>query len=53
MCTRNKRHPDWFNRLPGEHSVQPETYKNEDANVDNAGRSPVERQLEFLHHLHV
>lgn len=53
MCTWNKRHPDLFRLLPGEHPVTFEKIKEEESGEVNEEKTSVERQPEFLHHLHV
>lgn len=58
MCTWNKRHPELFRQLPGKRPVKPytvkgDTVKGEESRNNSGEKTSVERQLEFLHHLHV
>lgn len=52
MCTWNKRHLDLFSQNPSEHPILPGTTKDE-ASDTNVEKTSVERQLDFLQHLHV
>ena len=53
MCTWNKRHPDLFSQIPGERPILPETPKDEEHSETPEEKTSVERQLDFLQHLHV
>ena len=53
MCTWNKRHPDLFSQIPGEHPILPETSKGEESIENKVEKTSVERQLDFRQHLHV
>ena len=53
MCTWNKRHPNVFCYTPVEQSNRPETSRGEEPTDDNEEKTTVERQLDFLQHLHV
>lgn len=53
MCTWNKKHPVLFSQIPGEHPILPETTKDEESSETYVEETSVERQLDFLQHLHV
>lgn len=53
MCTWNKRRPDLFSQIPDERPILPNTPNDEESSETNVEKTSVERQLDFLHHLHV
>ncbi len=53
MCTWNKRHPVLLSELPGKRTATPDNVKGEESRNNSEKKTSVERQLEFLHHLHV
>ena len=53
MCTWNKRHHGLFSKRSEKQPVIPAMPKEAIQNDPKAEKSSVERQLDFLHHLHI